>query len=190
MEGNEKNDSSTSSTIDSDEDRNAAEASLVRGVFRSVSRFPAVGQLPRTAGTAMPRSIATAIPKVLPNAAKPTFRMIKALNKARPISVGGRSAAVRAGRGMVRRRVVPVKHVARISDRVSQGLDVYGIASSSSNSHEPQQPRDDTTTTTTQQSQWSSRVARFVTSESLRVCMCERERAAMFGIPIAVQLGP
>ena len=171
MEGNEKNDSSTSSTSDSDEDRNAAEASLVRGVFRSVTRFPAVGQLPRTAGPAMPRSIATAIPKVLPNAAKPSFRMIQALKQARPISVGGRSAAVRAGRGIVRRRVVPVKHVARISDRVSQGLDVYGIASSSS-SHEPQQPRD---TTTTQQSQWSSRVARFVTSESLSLCVCESE---------------
>ena len=128
-----------------DDDRNAAEAGMVRGFLRSIARFPAIGRLP--ASPKVPQAIArTMRSKPMPTIVPTSVHFPKRLPTALKTSMKPASGHVRVGRGILRRRV-PVKDVARISDRVSQGLEVYEIA-------------------TQHDSQWKlSRVASFVTGK-------------------------
>jgi len=94
---------------DDDDDRNAVEAGLARGFLRSfsrsarsVARFPSIGRLPKPNAAA-----AAGMPKAMPKAAIPRVPQPR----------------------VVMPRKVPVKDVARLSDRFSQGWDVYGLAS-------------------------------------------------------------
>jgi len=107
-----------------EEDRNAAEAGLARGVVRSVAqkgmRLPVVGRLPvrSTAAPRMPRM--TSFPKA---SAPRGVRMPKIS------SIKSPKFPSAAPRGGVMPRKLPVKDVARLSDRVSLGVDMYGSAS-------------------------------------------------------------
>lgn len=108
-----------------EEDRNAVEAGLARGVVRSVARkgmrLPVVGRLPvsSTAAPRMPRM--TSFPKA---SAPPGVRMPKISS-----IKGPKFPSAAPPRGGVMPRKLPVKDVARLSDRVSLGVDVYGSAS-------------------------------------------------------------
>ena len=86
------------------DDRGAVEAGVARGVVRSMARqglrLPAVGRLPLRAATGG-KGFPKAGSSGLPMAAPPRIVMPRRL---------------------------PVRDVARISDRMSQGLDVWGSA--------------------------------------------------------------
>ena len=110
-----------------DDERNAVEAGMVRGFFRSFARFPAIGRLPAAkAVPKVPQAITKTMPKHLPTMMPKRIHFPKKITTALKARAPA-SGHVRVGRGIMRRRV-PVKDVARISDRVSQGLDVYDIA--------------------------------------------------------------
>jgi len=104
-----------------EEDRNAVEAGLTRGVVRSVARFPAVGRLPKAPGT--PNVMPKIVPKVKPPVISP-----KVIPLPKKLPSLPKPSAPRVPTPRVLPKEVPVKEVARISDRVSQGLDVYDIA--------------------------------------------------------------
>jgi hypothetical protein len=97
------------SNHDEEEERNKAEAGIARGAARSMglsaARLPAVGRLP-----AVPRPMVVRIPR------PPAPRVV--MPKSAP-------------RVAMPRRL-PVKQVAKVSDRVSQGLDLYDLAAESS----------------------------------------------------------
>lgn len=93
---------------DEEDRRNKAEAGIARGAARSLGR---------TAGAA--RSLGrTAV----------TLPTVGRLPMPRPAVVLPRPPPAR----LVMPRRLPVKHVAKISDRVSQGLDLYELAAESS----------------------------------------------------------
>lgn len=95
----------TSSHPDGDDDaRHKAEAGLVRGAARSLGRVSRSPMVGRLPAprTVVPRSVTT-VPSAAP---RPT--------------------------GAVMPRRLPVQRVAKVSDRVSQGLDLYDLASASS----------------------------------------------------------
>ena len=122
--------------------RASAEAGAVRGVARSLQKsvgqrlvkFPAMGRLPAPKMPVPPPSASSSsLPSSLSSISKSTggrIRLPKNIPKPRA-GGGGGGATGSAGRSMpssVTPKSIPVRQVAKISDRMSTGLDVLDTA--------------------------------------------------------------
>ena len=126
-------------------------AGVVRGVSRSVVRAPWVGRLPKNVPRTLPRPVVpkAGIPKSVPK--------IPATPRP-PVPKAGPSPSIGSN---VLRQKVPVRQVARVTDRLSTGYDVYQSAVESSEQVSTPSNEKQTTASKVARSSWWSHLQSF-----------------------------